>query len=133
LVLVSNNPYQLTHMAGAGTRKRIDTGMLGIVAARVRSATDVSKLVALELVGQAARYAGIVSWAAPEFDVRSEGPIAVAIDGEAMMMEAPLHFASLPGALRVHVPPGAGGAPAARGADLTTGNVAGAGRVAAGR
>ena len=26
LVLVSNNPYQLTHLAGAGTRERIDTG-----------------------------------------------------------------------------------------------------------
>ena len=69
LVLVSNNPYQLAHMAGAGTRERLDTGTLGIVAARIRSATDVSKLVALELVGQAGRFAGIVSWAAPEFEV----------------------------------------------------------------
>ena len=46
LVLVSNNPYQLTSLAGAGTRERIDTGLLGVVAARVRSAADVSKLVA---------------------------------------------------------------------------------------
>ena len=53
LVLVSNNPYQLTQLAGAGTRERIDTGTLGIVAARVRSSADVSKLVALELAGQA--------------------------------------------------------------------------------
>ena len=37
LVLVSNNPYELTHLSGAGTRERIDTGTLGIVAARVRS------------------------------------------------------------------------------------------------
>ena len=37
LVLVSNNPYRLASLAGAGTRERIDTGRLGIVAARVRS------------------------------------------------------------------------------------------------
>jgi len=133
LVLVSNNPYQLTHMSGAGTRERIDTGTLGIVAARIHSATDVSKLVALELVGQAARFAGIVSWAAPEFDVRSDAPVAVGLDGEALMMEAPLHFASLPGALRVRVPPDAGVAPAARAATLTTGNLAELWRVAVGR
>ena len=53
LILVSNNPYQLTQLAGAGTRERIDTGMLGIVVARVHSSADVSKLVALELAGQA--------------------------------------------------------------------------------
>jgi diacylglycerol kinase family enzyme len=133
LVLVSNNPYQLSHMAGAGTRERIDTGTLGIVAARIRSATDVSKLVALELVGQATRYAGIVSWSAPEFDVCSDGPVAVGLDGEALMMQAPLHFASLPGALRVRVPPGAGVAPAAQAAPLTTENLAELWRVAVGK
>ena len=62
LVLVSNNPYQLTRLAGAGTRERIDTGQLGVVAARVRSAADVSKLVALELVGQTGRFPGLLSW-----------------------------------------------------------------------
>ncbi len=70
LVLVSNNPYELTHLSGAGTRERIDTGLLGIVAARVRG-TDVSKLVALELVGQAGRYPGLMSWSAQ----RVRGPL----------------------------------------------------------
>ena len=65
LVLVSNNPYQLTHLAGAGTRERIDTGLLGVVAARVRTAADVSKLVALELVGQVGRFPGLLSWSHP--------------------------------------------------------------------
>ena len=59
LVLVSNNVYQLTQLAGAGTRERIDAGTLGIVAARVRSAADASTLVALELVGQVERFAGL--------------------------------------------------------------------------
>ncbi len=71
LVLVSNNPYQLTSLAGAGTRERLDTGLLGVVAARVRTAADVSKLVALELVGQVGRFPGLLSWSTPEFEVRS--------------------------------------------------------------
>jgi diacylglycerol kinase family enzyme len=48
LVLVSNNPYQLTRLAGAGTRARLDTGRLGIVAARIGTASDIAELVMLE-------------------------------------------------------------------------------------
>ena len=133
LVLVSNNPYQLTHMAGAGTRERLDTGALGVVAARVRSAADVSRLVALELVGQAGRFPGLVSWRTNEFEVRSSAPIEVGLDGEALVLEPPLRFVSLPGALRVRVPPGAGVAPAARAVALTSDNLGALVRVAAGR
>jgi diacylglycerol kinase family enzyme len=129
---VSNNPYELTHLSGAGTRERIDTGLLGIVAARVRGA-DVSKLVALELAGQAGRYSGLLSWSAREFEVRSSGPVEVGLDGEALVLEAPLHFASLPGALRVRLPRGAGLSPAARAVTLTTENLGALVRVAAGR
>ena len=132
LVLVSNNPYELTHLSGAGTRERIDTGLLGIVAARVRGA-DVSKLLALELVGQAGRYPGLLAWSAREFEVRSGGPVEVGLDGEALMLEAPLHFASLPGALRVRLPRGAGLSPAARAVALTSENLGALVRVAAGR
>lgn len=132
LVLVSNNPYELTHLAGAGTRERIDTGLLGIVATRVRG-TDVSKLVALELVGQAGRYPGLLAWSASEFEVRSGGPIEVGLDGEALVLEAPLHFTSLPGALRVRLPRSAGLSPAARAVALTTENLGALVRVAAGR
>jgi diacylglycerol kinase family enzyme len=132
LVLVSNNPYELTHLSGAGTRERIDTGLLGIVAARVRG-TDVSKLVALELIGQAGRYPGLLSWSAPEFEVRSGGAVEVGLDGEALVMDPPLHFASMPGALRVRLPRGAGPSPAARAVALTSENLGALVRVAAGR
>jgi diacylglycerol kinase family enzyme len=132
LVLVSNNPYELTHLSGAGTRERIDTGLLGIVAARVRG-TDVSKLVALELVGQASRYPGLLSWSAPEFEVHSGGPIEIGLDGEALVLDPPLHFASLPGALRVRLPRDVGLSPAARAVALTSGNLGALVRVAAGR
>jgi diacylglycerol kinase family enzyme len=132
LVLVSNNAYELTHLSGAGTRERIDTGMLGIVAARVRG-TDVSKLIALELVGQVGRYPGLLAWSVREFEVRSGGPVEVGLDGEALVLDAPLHFASLPGALRVRLPRGAGLSPAARAVALTTDNLGALVRVAAGR
>jgi diacylglycerol kinase family enzyme len=132
LVLVSNNPYELTHLSGAGTRERIDTGMLGIVAARVQG-SDISKLVALELVGQAGRYPGLLSWSAPELEVRSGAPVEIGLDGEALVLEAPLRFASMPGALRVRLPRRAGLSPAARAVALTTENLGTLLRVATGR
>ncbi len=133
LVLVSNNPYQLTSLAGAGTRERIDTGRLGVLAARVRSAADVSELVALELVGQVGRFPGLLSWSSEEFEVRSSGPVEVGLDGEALVLDPPLRFASLPGALRVRLPSSVGLPPAARAAALTPDNLGALVRVAAGR
>jgi len=133
LILVSNNPYQLTHLSGAGTRARIDTGRLGVTAARVRAASDVSRLVALELVGQAGRFPGLMSWSTPEFEVRSGGPVEVGLDGEALVLEPPLRFVSMPGALRVRLPHGAGLAPAARAVALSRDNLGALLRVAAGR
>jgi diacylglycerol kinase family enzyme len=132
LVLVSNNPYQLTHMAGAGTRDRLDTGTLGVVAARVKSPSDVSKLVALELVGQAGRFPGLMSWSSDEFEVHSSGPVEVGLDGEALLLEPPLRFVSLPQALRVRVPAAAGVAPAARAVALSGDNLRALLRVAEG-
>jgi diacylglycerol kinase family enzyme len=133
LVLVSNNPYQLMRLAGAGTRGRIDTGTLGVVAARVRSAPDVSKLVALELAGQVARFPGLLSWSAREFEVHSSGGVEVGLDGEALVLQPPLRFRSLPGALRVRLPRSAGVAPAARAVSLTSDSLGALLRVAAGR
>jgi diacylglycerol kinase family enzyme len=133
LVLVSNNPYRLASLAGAGTRERIDTGQLGVLAARVRSAADVSKLVALELVGQAGRFPGLLSWSTQELEVHSTGPVEVGLDGEALVLDPPLRFASLPGALRVRLPSGVGLPPAARAAALTMDNLSALLRVAAGR
>ncbi len=133
LVLISNNPYQLTSLGGAGTRERIDTGLLGVVAARIHSAADVSKFVALELVGQVGRFPGLLAWSAQEFEVRSSHPVEVGLDGEALLLDPPLHFASLPGALRVRLPRGVGLPPAARATALTTDSLGALLRVAAGR
>jgi diacylglycerol kinase family enzyme len=133
LVLVSNNPYQLTRLAGAGTRARLDTGRLGLVAARIRSASDISELVMLETVGQAQRFRGMLEWSAPRFGVRSSAPVAVGLDGEALTLDPPLQFVSLPGALRVRLPQRATTANAPTGASLTRDDLTALSRVATGQ
>ena len=134
LVLVSNNPYQLTHLAGAGTRPRLDSGRLGVVAARIRSAGDVAELVTLETIGQPNRFRGLLEWSQPEFEIRSSSSVAVGLDGEALMLEPPLRFVSLPGALRVLLPRNAPGtSPAAATVSLTRNDLTVLLRIAAGR
>jgi diacylglycerol kinase family enzyme len=133
LVLVSNNPYQLTRLAGAGTRARLDTGRLGIVAARIRAATDIAELVMFETVGQAQRFRGLLEWSDARFEVRSAAPVAVGLDGEALMLEPPLQFVSLPGALRIRLPQHASNAAAATGASLTRDDLTALSRIATGR
>ena len=134
LVLVSNNPYQLTRLAGAGTRPRLDTGQLGIFAARIRSPGDVAQLVTLETIGQSQRFPGLLEWSQREFEVRSGSAVAVGLDGEALTLEPPLRFVSLPGALRIRLPRHAAGvSPAATAGVLTRAGLLTLFRIAAGR
>ena len=132
LVLVSNNPYQLTRLAGAGTRARLDTGRLGIVAARIRATSDIAELVMFETVGQAQRFRGLLEWSEARFEVRSRSPVAVGLDGEALMLEPPLQFVSLPGALRVRLPERASNGATATSASFTRDNLRALSRIATG-
>lgn len=104
MILVSNNPYQLAHTGGRGTRERMDRGLLGIVAIRVADASDAGRLVALELAGQLNHFPGWLEWTAPRFEVGAAGPLEVGVDGEALIMDPPVVFESRPGALRVLLP-----------------------------
>ncbi len=134
LVIVSNNPYQLRRFRGAGTRPRLDTGRLGIFATRMRGAHAVAKLVTLGTIGQQRRFGGVLQWSLLEFEVRSGAPIAVGLDGEALVLVPPLRFVSLPGALRVRVPRHARGvSPAGAAVTLTHRNLWALVRIAAGR
>ena len=121
LVLVSNNPYELTHLGGRGTRARMDVGTLGIVAARIAGPRDAVTFVGLEAAGKIRSFPGWLEWDTPNFRIDSHGPIEIAIDGEAMLLEPPLIFESNPAALRVRLPPNAPGfAPAAASVQLTS-------------
>ena len=44
-VLVSNNPYDTTDIAGLGRRDRLDTGRLGVIAVKVDNAAQAIGLV----------------------------------------------------------------------------------------
>src|SRR6266700_2105668 len=104
LILVSNDPYQLDHIGGRGTRERLDGGVLGILAARIADAADARRFVTLEAAGQVRRFPGWQEWSAPRFEVGSGAPVEIGIDGEALLMDPPLVFESLPGALQVRLP-----------------------------
>jgi diacylglycerol kinase family enzyme len=120
LVMVSNNPYAIDRLAGAGSRPALDTGTLGVFALDIGSATEAAKLFALETMGQARRFGGWLQWSAPTFSVASSGPVAAGVDGESISLEPPLVFESVPGALTVLLPPSAVGAsPAALSAGMS--------------
>jgi hypothetical protein len=85
---VSNDVYRLGRAIGSGTRPRLDDGMLGVAA-----------LSGVEL-GRGWR-----QWATPEFQVDAAGPVPAGVDGEALLLEAPLRFVSRPGVLRVRIAP----------------------------
>ncbi len=135
LILVSNNPYQLDHMGGRGTRPRLDDGVLGIVAVMIADAIEAGMLVAFDAAGQVSRFAGWTEWSSPRFEIHSGAPLQIGIDGEALTMNPPVVFMSRPGALRVRLPRHALHlSPAARTVRMLSGStLAELGRVAAGR
>jgi len=93
-VLVSNNRYRLGRAVGSGTRPRIDDALLGI--------TVVGAVAWRDEEGSSMQQPWR-EWSAPTFRVDSERPVAAGIDGEALVLEAPLDFRIRPRVLRVRV------------------------------
>jgi diacylglycerol kinase family enzyme len=135
LILVSNDPYQLDHPGGRGTRAQLDRGVLGIVAVMISDADDARKFAALDAAGQVRRFPGWVEWSAPRFEVSSGAPVQIGVDGEALTMNPPVVFQSQPGALRVRLPRHAlQSSPAARTVQvLSVSTIAELSRIAAGQ
>jgi diacylglycerol kinase family enzyme len=104
LLLVSNNPYAVARLRGGGSRERLDGGVLGITFVRVDTAAEAETLALLDAADRAGHFARWNEWTAPEFEVRSSKPVEVGVDGEAFILQPPLHFVSRPGALRVRLP-----------------------------
>ncbi|WP_407661322.1 diacylglycerol/lipid kinase family protein [Frankia nepalensis] len=114
VLLVSNNPYHLHSLGGLGTRPRLDSGQLGLVALRVDRARDLPTLVALESMGAINTFHGFHQWNSPTVRVDAARPVSVGVDGEALRLAPPLQLRCLPGAVRVRVPRHAPGVPAPR-------------------
>ena len=99
----------------------MDQGVLGIAALSGTSAAEVRRLIALETAGQLQRFPGWVEWSAPRFQIDSGGPVEVGLDGEALKLDPPLVFETIPGAITVRLPQHAIGlSPAARRMDRSS-------------
>jgi diacylglycerol kinase family enzyme len=109
LILVSNDRYQLGSGEGFGSRRSIDGGNLGIVAATFRSSGEIARLIESGASGRNWRPPGWIEWADASFQLESAQPVEIGIDGEALVLDPPIRFRTLPGALRVRIPLGAPG------------------------
>jgi diacylglycerol kinase family enzyme len=109
LILVSNARYELGRAEGFGSRRRMDTGTLGIVAARFQSSREAAAFARRQGSGRNRRPQGWMEWADISFEVRSGQPVEVGVDGEALLLDPPIRFRIVPGALRVRIPPHAPG------------------------
>jgi diacylglycerol kinase family enzyme len=101
LVLVSNNPYRPARPGTTGTRGGIDHGLLGVIAIRVLAPQQLAQIRTTERTGAVPRFPGSLDFTTPEFTVDAPGPVDAALDGEALVVEPPLRFESVPSALRV--------------------------------
>ena len=98
-ILVSNNPYETSELAGAGRRARLDRGALGMVAIRVGTARQAVGLL------HGAHRRGLVQTQAQRVLVSSDAPtVPVGIDGESVHLSTPVRCTVRPGALRVRLP-----------------------------
>ena len=124
-ILVSNNLYRLGRAVGSGTRPRIDDGLLGITVIGAPSGA-----------GERGRspQRPLRQWSAESFQVDAERALPAGIDGEALVLDAPLQFRIRPSVLRVRIArqhPGA--SPTARMPEGISAGVAELARIAFGR
>jgi diacylglycerol kinase family enzyme len=111
IIQVSNNPYR----KGSGSRPRLDTGKLGVYALEIRDDRAAAGLLTAIAAGDPERFSGFNRWETETFEVASSAPVDVGLDGEALVLDAPLRFSIRPAALLVRLPTDAIGlSPAAR-------------------
>jgi diacylglycerol kinase family enzyme len=111
VIQVSNNPYG----ARGGSRPRLNTGQLGIIALEIQSGRAAAAFTAALAIGHPVRFAGLLSWATETFEVTSGDAIPAGVDGESLVLDPPLRFSIRSRPLRVRLPPRAiGVSPAAR-------------------
>jgi diacylglycerol kinase family enzyme len=106
-LLVASNPYGTGDIAGLGRRARLDRGVLGVIAVTVDSPRQAIGLL------RGRHTTGLrVLTARTVVVTASTDQIPVGVDGEAVLLPAPVHCAIRPGALRVRVPRERPGVPA---------------------
>jgi diacylglycerol kinase family enzyme len=106
-LLVSNNPYETEDIAGLGRRARLDSGVLGVVGVKVRTAGQAIDLL------RGSRGDWVRDLTAKKIEITADAAqIPVGVDGEAVTISTPVTCTVWPGALRVWVPRNRPGIPA---------------------
>lgn len=105
VVLVANNDYSMSTMADVGTRTRLDEGLLHAYVIEAAERRVLLALLARAAMGRADEADGWVEWACSGFRAEAGRPsLHAAIDGEPVVLEAPLEFGVRPRGLRVLLP-----------------------------
>ena len=108
-VLVSNDPYGSTDLAGLGRRSRLDRRVLGVVTVSVASARQAVALL------RRRRQHGLRRFTVTEVVIDADvAEIPVGIDGESVLLPTPVRCTTVPGALRVRLPKDRPGVPPAK-------------------
>jgi YegS/Rv2252/BmrU family lipid kinase len=103
-VFIGNNEYQMEGF-NIGTRSCLNAGQLSAYTVRHEGRGGLLMLALRALLGQLHQLKDFDAFGARELVVASQHHhMHVAIDGEVLMMDTPLHYRVRPGALRVIVP-----------------------------
>ncbi|MEV7155068.1 diacylglycerol kinase family protein [Streptomyces misionensis] len=99
-VLVSNNPYQIDDPAGLDRRAQLDSGLLGVLAARAETPAETAARL------RSGQMHGLARLATPEdVVIHADAPVVpVGLDGEADTLRTPVRCRISPRTLRVWVP-----------------------------
>ncbi|MFE0452144.1 diacylglycerol/lipid kinase family protein [Streptomyces sp. NPDC058914] len=99
-LLVSNNPYRrAVDSPHPGRRERLDSGRLGVLGVRVENTAQAARMV------RGARSPDLTRFTAEQVVVEADtNTIPAGIDGEHVLLPAPVLCRITPGALRVLVP-----------------------------
>jgi diacylglycerol kinase family enzyme len=99
-VLVSNNPYRDDDPAGLGRRAQLDSGLLGVLAARAETPAETAARL------RSGQPHGLTHLATPDdVVVHADVPLVpVGLDGEAVTLPVPVRCRISPQMLRVRVP-----------------------------
>ncbi len=92
-ILISNNRYRVGRLLSSGTRPSIEDGLLGVTVFETATPGAADGLLRRPWR----------EWTTPDIELNAPGPVAAGIDGEATMLDAPIHFRIRPLALRVRI------------------------------